>query len=109
MLAGETPVLEHNANNCTRVIGHHPDYKKVAEKEGGQYFEIPSGPRGRITDAQEMEANRKFLDRGIRNGDAFKLETPFDEIRPGSAYEWEVNYLLGRGYKFNDAGDTLIP
>ncbi|MFF9580303.1 RHS repeat-associated core domain-containing protein [Streptomyces rubiginosohelvolus] len=109
VLAGGTSVLVHNANSCTRVIGHYPDYKNVAAKEGGKFFEIPSSARGRIGDVEEMAANRKFLDRGIRNGDTFKLATPYSEIRPGSAYEWEVGYLINHGYRFNDVGNALIP
>ncbi|MDN3021615.1 polymorphic toxin-type HINT domain-containing protein [Streptomyces sp. S.PB5] len=106
VVAGDTPVLVHNA--C-KVIGHHPDYVNVAKAEGLQYFEIPPAPRELISAAEEIAANQKFLDRGIRNGDSFRLATPLEKMRGGSAYEWEVQYLLDHGYTFNKAGDTLIP
>ncbi len=102
VLAGTVPVLVHNSGSCERVIGHNPDYQLLARESGGRYFEVPKG-------RYSWEVNQKFLDRGIRNGDTFRLATSLDDMRKGSVYEREVYYLLGNGYTFNSTEDALIP
>jgi RHS repeat-associated protein len=41
-------------------------------------------------------------------GRVFKTVTPRNHIRSGSSLEREVNYLLERGYKWNESGTELI-
>jgi RHS repeat-associated protein len=106
VLAGAVPVLVHN---CERVIGHHPEYRNVAEKNGSQYFEIPEEHAEGLSKDEMRKENQKFLDRGIRKGDTFRLATPVEDLQEGSGYEWEINHLLANGYGFNSTGDALIP
>lgn len=61
------------------------------------------------TEDQQWAANQKFLDRGIAAGDSFELATPVDTMRIPSGYAEEIDYLLGNGYTFNDAGTELVP
>ena len=49
-----------------------------------------------------------FLDRAIKRGESFNLATPLADMRKNSFYEEEVNYLLEKGYKLNEAGTMLI-
>ena len=108
VVAGDTPVLVHNSD-CPRVIGNNPDYQKAAASQGTQYFEVPMEQWSKLTPGQQWEANQKFLDRGVASGAEFRLATPIDFANPSSVYLREVNYLLGNGYTFNDAGDSLAP
>jgi hypothetical protein len=61
-----------------------------------------------MTDAERWAANVKFLDRAIAEGADFVLATPINEVRPGSALEKEINYLLSHGYKLSDDGTRRI-
>jgi RHS repeat-associated protein len=108
VLAGSTPVLVHNSSSCPRVIGNDPDYQRVAASEGGQYFEVPLKHWDKLTEEEQWAANEKFLDRGIAQGATFRLATPIDEMKEGSAYAREINYLFSNGYTFNRSGDGLI-
>lgn len=107
VLAGSTPVLVHNSS-CPRVIGNNPDYQKVAAAEGAQYFEVPMNQWSKLTPDEQWAANQKFLDRGIAEGAPFRLGTRIDEMKEGSVYAREVDYILSNGYTFNRSGDTLI-
>ncbi|MFE9020124.1 putative T7SS-secreted protein [Streptomyces sp. NPDC007808] len=92
-----------------RVIGNHPDYQRVAELEGGQWFEVPLDYWNTLTPEQQWAENVKFLDRGIAEGATFRLATPIEKSKVDSIYHDELNHLLRNGYTFNAAGDSLIP
>ncbi|MFJ8539183.1 putative T7SS-secreted protein [Streptomyces sp. NPDC093591] len=92
-----------------RVIGNHPDYQRVAELEGGQWFEVPLSYWKTLTPEQQWAENVKFLDRGIAEGATFRLATPIEASKIDSIYHDEINHLLKNGYTFNAAGDALIP
>jgi RHS repeat-associated protein len=108
VLAGDTPVLVHNAPAC-RTLGHYPDYVDLARTTGARNFSVPDDVWNRMTPAEQWAANQKFLDRGIANGDTFLLATPIDDMRTVSWYADELNYLMSKGYTFNAAGTAMIP
>jgi hypothetical protein len=93
---------------ATRSIGHYPAYVDLANQTGAKYFSIPDDIWSSMSEEAQWTANRTFLDRGIARGDTFLLATPVDEMRAGSYYEEEVNYLLNNGYTFNDEGNAMV-
>jgi hypothetical protein len=109
--AGAATVLVHN-DSCSpglRSIGHNPAYIDLANATGAKYFSIPIDVWNSMSPDEQWEANQKFLDRGIDQGDTFLLATPLTQMRAGSGYETEVNYLLGNGYILNTTGNALVP
>jgi RHS repeat-associated protein len=93
----------------TRVIGHYPAYVELAQETGAKSFSVPTDVWDPMTPEEQWSANQTFLDRGIANGETFRLATPIEEMRIPSAYANEVNYLLKNGYTLNSAGDALVP
>ena len=61
-----------------------------------------------MTKSEQWLANKKFLDRAINRNESFNLATPLENMRKGSFFEEEVNYLLEKGYKLNESGTMLI-
>jgi hypothetical protein len=107
--AATTAILVHNVSCGVRVLGHFPDYVNVAKAIGAKYFSVPDAIWNSWTNAEQWAANQKFLDRGIAQGDTFRLATPVDIMRIPSYYADEINHLLKNGYTFNSSGDALIP
>lgn len=97
-------------HNCgERTLGHYPDYVDLAKKTGAKHFSVPDNVWNRMTPEEQWGANQKFLDRGIANGDTFRLATPIEKMRPGTWYPKELNYLMNKGYTFNGDGTAMIP
>lgn len=48
--------------------------------------------------------NQQYLDQAIIRGDNFRLATPVNQVRPGSYYQLELNYLYNRGYRVSPNG-----
>jgi hypothetical protein len=88
----------------TTVLGHFRvppgqiNYVGTADIVGSHYFSIPSDVWNKMTAAEQRAANVRFLDEAIARGDKFLLSTPASQAGVGSAFEWEVQYLLSRGY-----------
>lgn len=57
---------------------------------------------------ERWTANQKFLDRMIVRGDEILLATPLDQVRPGSFFAKELEYLSSKGYIPSDDGTRLI-
>jgi hypothetical protein len=91
------------------VLGHHPEYAKMADTLGHRRFDIPTAAWDKMTEAQRWTANQKFLDRTISRGDDILLSTPLDKVRPGSYFERELQYMSGKGYSPSVNGSRLIP
>ena len=91
------------------VLGHYPDYIELAKKIDGKTFEMPTEIFDNMTKSEQWLANKKFLDRAINRNESFNLATPLENMRKGSFFEEEVNYLLEKGYKLNESGTMLIP
>lgn len=91
------------------VLGHSPEYTKLAGELGARRFNIPTNVWNKMTDAERWAANQKFLDRMINRGDDIILATPLDKVKPGSYFQRELDYLFGKGYKVSPDGTRLVP
>ena len=90
------------------VLGHYPEYVKLAESIGARRFQIPTSVWNKMSAAEQWIANTKFLDRMILRGDKIRLATPLNKVKPGSFFEKELNYLFDKGYKVSSDGLWLI-
>jgi len=90
------------------VFGHYPGYAQLADNNGFRRFDIPERAWNRMTDAERWAANQRFLDRTIRRGDNIVLATPVNEVRPGSYFQRELDYLLDAGYTLSADGTRLL-
>lgn len=61
-----------------------------------------------MTPAEQWAANQKFLDRAIAKDAEFFLATPLKDLRKGTFFEKEVQYLMSKGYKLSSDGSKLI-
>ena len=112
ILGGELIKAARMASQVKRgvsVLGHFPDYLKRAEEIGARRFSVPERIWEKMTDAERWAANRKFLDRLILRGDEVELAPPLSNMRPGSTFEREVEYLIERGYQPTPDGTMLLP
>lgn len=79
------------------MLGHYPEYKTMAKREGFRYFEVPKkhwDRLGEIGPGEQWAANKRFLDRGIARGEEHVLSGP---VREGpSQLRLELEYLAGR-------------
>jgi hypothetical protein len=93
------------------VIGKHPEYLELAERIGAKAFNIPPRIWERMSEAERLSANTKFLDRGIAAGEKFLSTMRISEVLAGkgSWLKYEVQYLLNAGYQVAADGSTLIP
>jgi len=92
----------------TTVLGHYPDYVKLAESLGANKFQIPTNVWNKMTAAEQWTANTKFLDRMVLRGDNIRLATQLNNVRPASFFQKELNYLFEMGYKVSPDGLWLI-
>jgi RHS repeat-associated protein len=92
----------------TTVLGHYPEYVKLAEGIGARRFQIPTNVWNKMSVAEQWAANTKFLDRMILRGDKIRLATPLNQVKPGSFFQKELNYLFSKGYKVSSIGRWLI-
>jgi hypothetical protein len=88
-------------------LGHHPEYLKLASDLGAKRFNVPTNIWERMSTAEKWAANQKFLDRMIMRGDNIRLATPLNQVKPGSFYQKELEYLFGKGYKVSTDGLQL--
>lgn len=90
------------------VLGHYPEYVKLAEQLKARFFNIPLSVWEKMTEAERWAANVKFLDRMIQRGDDIILATSFNKARANSYFARELKYLLEKGYKPSADGMRLI-
>ncbi len=91
-----------------KVIGHFPEYVELSKELGTKPFSVPKGIWDKMTAAEKWAANQKFLDRAAKAGKEFILATPIEQVRPGSFYEKEIEYLLSQGYNLAKDASRLI-
>jgi RHS repeat-associated protein len=99
-----TKVTVGAAKTGTTVLGHYPEYVKLAESIGARRFQIPTSVWNKMSAAEQWTANTKFLDRMILRGDKIRLATPLNQVKPGSFFQKELNYLFDKGYKVSSDG-----
>ncbi|MCD7971641.1 MAG: hypothetical protein LUG18_03085 [Candidatus Azobacteroides sp.] len=92
----------------TTVLGHYPEYTKLASELGAKRFNIPTNIWNKMSPSEQWAANLKFLDRMILRGDNIRLATPLKQVKPGSFYQKELNYLFEKGYHISSDGLWLI-
>jgi RHS repeat-associated protein len=92
----------------TTVLGHYPEYMELADSKGHRRFDIPMKAWNKMSDAERWSANQKFLDRTISRGDEIVLSTPLQNVKPGSYFERELQYLSGKGYRPSVDGKSLV-
>ena len=109
LLAANTALAPAKRVSGATVLGHYPEYAKMADTLGHRRFDIPTAAWDKMTEAQRWTANQKFLDRTISRGDDILLSTPLDKVRPGSYFERELQYMSGKGYSPSANGSRLIP
>ena len=85
-----------------------PDYRALGDWLGAKTFNIPTDTWNAMSKAEQEAANRAFLDDIIKSGDDVLLSTSIDEVRPGSALEWEISVLMENGYVLSPEGWKLI-
>ncbi|MGH8583974.1 MAG: RHS repeat-associated core domain-containing protein [Gammaproteobacteria bacterium] len=90
------------------VLGHHPEYKQLAESLSARRFNIPEAAWNKMSEAERWGANQKFLDRMVSRGDEIILATALDKVRPGSYFARELEYLGSKGFVPSADGTRLI-
>jgi len=93
------------------VIGSFPQYVELAEQLGAKYFSIKPEIWQKMSDAERLAANNKFLDRAIVRGDTFVLTMSVkDALQRGGVWlRHEIQYLMSRGYSVASDGRSLVP
>jgi hypothetical protein len=91
------------------VIGHYPAYLKLAKKLNARFFHIPAEVFEKMSVEARWIANRKFLDRAIARGDEIILATPLEEVKPGSYFQKELQYLYEKGLHPSLDGKKMLP
>ena len=91
-----------------RVIGSFPQYLHRAGELGAKAFSMPPDIWNRMSEAQRWLANKTFLDRGIKEGSQFLLESSKEVYQYGKYLQMEIQYLLQNGYHFVENGTKLI-
>ncbi len=104
----ERVVFKTAAKEGATVLGHYPEYVKLAEQIGARRFQIPTNVWNKMSAAEQWTANTKFLDRMILRGDNIRLATPLNQVKPGSFFQKELNYLFDKGYKVSSDGLWLV-
>ena len=93
------------------VIGHFPRYLELARELGAKAFEVPPGVWDKMSEAEQLAANNRFLDRAIARGQTFIVTMNVtDALKNGGVWlKHEIEYLLARGYTIGQGGRSLIP
>ena len=96
-MTGSGAIGTSGANSGKVVLGHYPDYKKVAERIGAKYFNIPAKIWEKMNTAKRWIANKKFLDRAVSRGDELIPATKKVNMKEGyTYYHAERSYLKRR-------------
>lgn len=108
-IAAFVKVAPAKRDNGDTVLGHYPEYVDLSNSMNARRFEIPETAWNNMTESQRWTANAKFLDRTISRGDSITLATGINDVRPGSYYEREINYMISKGYRVSADGFRLLP
>lgn len=71
MGAAETALAGSATGTSTVVIGSYPRYLELARELGAKSFSIPAGVREKMSEAEKLAANDKFLDRAVSRTQTF--------------------------------------
>jgi hypothetical protein len=82
--------------------------KNLQQSLEARRLNIPESVWNKMPEAERWAANQKFLDRMISRGEEIILSTPLDEVRPGSYFARELEYLASKGYVPSADGTRLV-
>jgi hypothetical protein len=102
-----TDLVGDNPNAVS--LGHFPDYIGLAQQTGARAFSMSDEDWNALSIEEQWAHNQQFLDQAIDQGSEIRLATPISEVRPGSFYEEELQYLLKQGYTPGSGGNVLVP
>jgi RHS repeat-associated protein len=106
-----------NPNSKEAVIGLHKGdrgYTELGRQTARTFLDLDDNVYDRfVAEGYDWwELNKAFLDEQIKAGKTFLLETPYEDVMKlngGEYFKKEMDYLLDKGYKFNQDGTRLIP
>jgi hypothetical protein len=83
----------------------------LAKELGAKSFSVPSSVWEKMSEAEKLAANDKFLDRAISRGQTFVVTMNVtDALRKGGVWlRHEIEYLMARGYTIGSDGRSLVP
>ncbi len=91
------------------VLGKFPDYINLSNELGVNRFNIPEDVWNKMTEAEQWNANLKFLNRTIARGDKIILSNTVKNINELSGtFRKELEYLIEKGYKLSEDGTQMI-
>ena len=102
------PWTGRKINTQTTVLGHYPEYARLADELGANKFSVPIDTWEKMTPVEQWRANQEYLDNALLRGDKFRLATPINQVREGSFYQQELNYLYDKGYQVSSDGRWLL-
>jgi len=84
-----------------RAVGDAPGYIDWANKHRAVFFNMDEAVWKELASNPEAAwaVNRQFLDDAIEAGAQFHLQISPADVRSGSYFEMEIQYLLERGYQ----------
>lgn len=88
--------------------GEFGQYEQVAERLGANRFKIPPDIWRSMSEVERRAANTRFLERAVARGEDFFLSTPLSKVFPKGNFEFEIGYLLERGYQLAADGMMLL-
>ncbi|MCX6545915.1 MAG: RHS repeat-associated core domain-containing protein [Acidobacteria bacterium] len=111
MGGAETALAGSATATGTVVIGSYPRYLELARELGAKSFSIPASVWEKMSEAEKLAANDKFLDRAISRGQTFVVTTNVtDALKKGGVWlRHEIEYLMARGYAIGPDGHSPIP
>ena len=105
----DTLIMQRVACGHTAVLGHFPDYMRIAQASALLHFDVSDGVWRLLDRSERWGCNRMFLRRVISKQQTFLLATPPCEARPGSWFARELAYVQRWGYRLSDDGMSLRP
>ena len=98
-----------NLGKGKSVLGPFPQYINYANKIGAKHFEVPLKYWNKMTKAEKLLANQKFLDRAVLRGDKFIFPKPFKWSEAGPGWKMEVKYLMDHhGFSLSDDALRMV-
>ncbi|WP_233138224.1 DUF6443 domain-containing protein [Mucilaginibacter sp. MD40] len=93
----------------TTVLGKYPEYINLANQLNAKRFSIPINIWNKMSQAEQWQANVKFLDRMIARGDNIVLANRVTNLEEVSgAFRKELDYLIKKGYKISSDGLKMV-
>ena len=99
--------LRAGAPKGISVLGHWPEYIKLADELNAPRFDIGE-LWGKLSPAVRRALNHDFLDAVAERGDDVILSVHRNAVKIPSELEDEIKYLLEKGYSWAKSGKRLL-